>query len=105
MSVRGKGWEAYLNDAPERVVDVIENAPFPLADYDGSKLTYKDKKRGMVTFKGGNGRGHINMKSGMESVVYFDPAFCEPPHVPINIPDPVLARHSDSEVLREFENL
>jgi len=37
--------------------------------------------------------------------VYFDPAFCEPPHVPINIPDPVLARHSDSEVLREFENL
>jgi len=105
MSVRGKGWEAFLSDAPERVVEVIENGPFPLADYDAGKLTYADKKRGMMRFKGGDGRGHLSVKKGQQAVVYFDPAFCEPPHVPINIPDRVLARHSDSEVVQEFKKL
>lgn len=103
ISVRGKGWEQFLEDAPQRVVEVIEDGPFPLADYDASKLSWPDKRKGMMRFKGGNGRGHLTVKSGQEAVVYFDPDFCE---VEVeNIPEPVEARHTESQVIEAFNNL
>lgn len=100
-----KGWQAFLRDSPERVVEVIESGPFPLADYGAEKLTYADKKKGMMRYKGGDGRGHVKMKQGMEAVVYFDPAFCEGYFIPIDVPDEVMERHADSEVLAEFNQL
>ena len=100
-----KGWSAFLRDAPERVVEVIEDGPFPLAEYGGGKLTYADKKCGMMRYKGGDGRGHIKMKQGMASVVYFDPAFCEGENIPIDVPDEVIERHSEENVLAEFRKI
>jgi len=105
MSVTGKGWQAFLRDAPPRVVEVIEDGPFPLKEYGSSKLTWTDKKRGMMRYKGGDGRGHISMKQGMASVVYFDPAFCEGEFIPIEVPDEVRERHSEENVLAEFKKI
>lgn len=104
-AVAGKGWEAFLREAPPRVVRVIEEGPFPLADYDAGKLTYRDKKMGMMRYKGGDGRGHVKMKQGMEAVVYFDPAFCEGQYIPIEVPDEVMERHAEKNVLAEFQKL
>lgn len=101
----GKGWAAFMRDAPARVVEVIEDGPFPLKEYGAEKLTWTDKKRGMMRFKGGDGRGHVQMKQGMEAVVYFDPAFCEGKYIPIEVPDGVRERHAESEVLAEFNKL
>ena len=103
--VRGMGWAAFLREAPARVVEVIEDGPFPLKEYDGSKLTYPDKKKGMMRYKGGDGRGHIKMKTGMKAVVYFDPDFCEGKYRPIEVPDEVIERHSEPNVLAEFQKL
>jgi len=100
-----KGWQAFLRDSPERVVEVIEEGPFPLADYGAAKLTYPDKKKGMMRYKGGDGRGHVKMKQGMEAVVYFDPAFCEGEFIPIDVPDEVMERHAEDKVLAEFNQL
>ena len=103
--VRGMGWAAFLQEAPARVVEVIEDGPFPLLEYNGSKLTYADKKKGMMRYKGGAGRGRGKMKSGMKAVVYFDPDFCEGKHRPIEVPDDVIERHSEPNVLAEFQKL
>lgn len=101
-----KGWQAFLRDSPERVVDVIDSGPFPLKQYGASKLTYADKRKGMMRFKGGDGRGgDLKMKSGMASVVYFDSDFCEGEFVPIDVPEAVLERHSDENIVEAFRKL
>jgi len=100
-----KGWSAFLRESPARVVRVIEEGPFPLKEYDAGKLTYADKKKGMMRYKGGDGRGHIKMKTGMASVVYFDPNFCEGEFIPIDVPDEVMERHAEDKVLAEFNQL
>lgn len=105
MSTTGKGWQAFLRECPTRVVEVIDDGPFPLKSYGSSKLTYADKKKGMMRYKGGDGRGHINMKKGMAGVVYFDPDFCQGKFVPIGVPDDVIEQHSESNVLAEFRKL
>lgn len=97
-------WEEFMDDVPARVAEVIEEGPFPLTRYDSSKLTFADKKRGIMRFKGGDGRGgRVPVKGGQRAVVYFDPAFCE--EKVLNIPEPVVARHSDSEVTEAFKKL
>lgn len=102
---RGKGWQAFLEDAPERVVEVIEDGPFPRAEYGSEKLTHRDKKMGIMRYKGGEGRGHTPMKKGTPAVVYFDPDFCQGEHTPIDVPDSVLERHSKQAVTVVFEEL
>lgn len=98
-------WEGFLHSAPDRVVGVIEEGPYPLMEYERSSLTWKDKKLGLMRYKGGDGRGHVTVKHGQRAVVYFDPDFCSQEYQPINIPDRVLARHSDEEVLQEFKKM
>ena len=100
-----KGWSAFIRDAPERDVEVIDDGPFPLKEYGAAKLSYRDKKMGMMRYKGGDGRGHIKMKTGMKAVVYFDPDFCEGKNRPIEVPDEVIERHSEPNVLAEFQKL
>lgn len=98
-------WTAFLNDAPERVVTLIEHGPMPLKEYGSDRFNYLDKKHGLVPFKGGNGRGHINMKSGMAAVVHFDPNFITLDEPVENIPDDVMELHSEEEILAVFERL
>lgn len=100
-----KGWQAFLNDAPTRVSDVITNGPKPLKEYGSDKLTYKDKQMGIMRFKGGDGRGHVQMKRGMAAVVYYDPSFAAPEHQPIDVPDYIKDLHAESKVLAEFNKL
>lgn len=99
-------WEAFLDEVPSRIVEVIERGPFPLTEYgNSSSLSRGDKNRGIMRFKGGDGRGHVSVKSGQQAVVYWDPKFCSPSFKPKNIPDPVLARHDKSEVITAFKKL
>jgi len=98
-----KGWSAFLEEAPERVVEVIEDGPIALEEYSAGKLTNRDKKMGLVKYKGGH--GHVKMKHAKRGVVYFDPQFCYPDFVPIAIPDEVMERHADENVQSVFKNL
>lgn len=99
------GWTGFLALAPERVREVIENGPMPYAEYGGSKLTAKDKRMGMMSFKGGEGRGGLSMKASKQAVVYYDPSFAKPEYTPDDIPDSVLERHSYEEYVAEFKKL
>lgn len=104
MSTTGKGWQSFLESLPDRAREVVEHGPMPLLEYDG-KVTFKDKKAGLVKFKGGNGRGRVNIKSGKQAVVYFDPDFCWPEMEPLDVPDSVLERHSMNNVIDTFEEM
>jgi hypothetical protein len=104
MSAFAQSWDDFYESCPDRVKDVIDNGPKPLADYGYDSMSYADKKRGMMRFKGGNGRNtRVQMKSGMAAVVYFDPTFAEPPVE--NVPDSVESRHSEKEVTDVFKLL
>lgn len=99
-------WQEFLEAAPERVVEVIKEGPMPLKEYSGSKLTWSDKKRGMMRFKGGSGRSpKLSPKSSYAAVVYFDDIFCEGEYKPDFVPDYVRDRHNMENVEEEFRQL
>lgn len=98
-------WDSFINAAPERVVSLIEEGPKPLKEYEG-ELTWADKKRGVMRFKGGDGRGHVNMKQGMAAIAYFDPAFATGEYeIDGQMPQDVQERHAKANVLEEFQDL
>lgn len=97
-----ESWADYKEGAPDRVIEVIENGPFPLSDYGSSKLSHADKRRGMMRFKGGDGRGHVPVKSGQKAIVYFDADFAEGLE---NVPEHIEARHSRGEVIEAFTKM
>lgn len=102
-----KGFSAFVMMSPDRVSDVVENGPFPQMEYggNGQKITARDKRMGIMRFKGGEGRGGIPMKHGMRGVVYYDPAFAHEEYRFDDIPDSVLDRHARSNVVAEFKKL
>lgn len=101
-----KGWQALLEDAPTRVKEVITEGPFPLAEYDGH-LTHKDKRMGIMRYKGGDGRNQVNnpMKNGGAAVVYYDPAFASPEYTPLDIPEEIQEQHDMASVKGVFQEI
>jgi hypothetical protein len=102
-----KGFKAFLLMAPDRVREVIESGPFPQMEYGngGQKITARDKRMGIMRFKGGEGRGGIPMKHGQRGVVYYDPAFASEEYQFDDTPDAVLERHEREEYVKEFKKL
>jgi len=102
-----KGFDAFLAMAPDRVTEVIEDGPFPQAEYggNGQKITARDKRMGIMRFKGGNGRGHLSTKSGQQGVVYYDPDFATEEYQFDDTPDSVLERHAEENVIAAFKKL
>lgn len=101
------GFDAFLTMAPDRVSDVIENGPFPQSKYggNGQKITARDKRMGIMRFKGGEGRGGLSMKKGGKGVVYYDPNFAHEEYQFDDIPEDVLERHSSDNIKSEFKKL
>jgi len=100
-------WQEFLLEAPDRVTQVIKAGPFPQTKYggNGQKITARDKRMGIMRFKGGEGRGGLTMKRGMRGVVYYDPDFAHDEYRFDEIPDHVTDRHSDEEIRKEFAKL
>lgn len=103
-----EGFNAFLKAvAPERVRRVIVTGPFPQTKYGGTgqKITARDKRMGIMRFKGGEGRGGIPMKHGQRGVVYYDPDFPHEEYQFTDIPNTVLDRHGRHHIVREFKKL
>lgn len=98
-------WDEFINSVPDRVKSVIENGPLPQTEYNGtgSKLTSRDKRMGIMRFKGG--KNNIKAKRGYKGVVYYDPTFAYPEYQVSDIPDKIEERHSEDNVIEEFKKL
>ena len=103
-----EGFNAFVKAvAPERVREVIIGGPFPQTEYGGTgqKITARDKRMGIMRFKGGEGRGGIPMKHGQRGVVYYDPDFAHDEYTFDDVPDDVIEKHSRTHIVREFKKL
>lgn len=100
-----KGWQQWLDDAPDRIREVVENGPMPLKEYGSQKYARLDRVHGLIRFKGGDGRGRINVKKGSAAVIYFDPSFTDHEHTPIRVPAEIMEKHSKDNVIEVFNQL
>lgn len=100
-------WQDFINSIPDRVREVIEEGPFPQTEYagNGQKITARDKRMGIMRFKGGDGRGGLPMKQGGRGVVYYDPYFAHDEYTFDDIPESVIDQHSDLAIRKEFKKL
>jgi hypothetical protein len=106
-----KGWERFLADSPDRLERLIEEGPMSLTEYkrdvSHKALNWSDKRRGVLSFKGGTGRGTktSGRKPSGKAVVYFDPYFCVGEDTPLAVPDEVVDRHSEEEKIAAFKEM
>lgn len=96
-------WNGFLALAPERVVEVIEDGPFPYPEYGAHKLRWKDKQMGIMRFKGGD--GNLGVKHGQRAVLYFDPDFMSAEYPIDKVPEEVHDRHARDKVIEAWKEL